>query len=186
MRRRLRFAALGIFVSFSGCITSRSTVDTATRDRILSVVQSGRVNIVCGIWCAADFSVNRARLRQYYTAGNWADLGILVIRINYRSDLAYYFLGAAAEGLNSLDAAIAYYETARAIAARRTFGDVCAGITDTCEGINFGVGLEQQILGLRSAMARRHIPSVAQPPPPVVPSRPSRKGALTDDDIIGR
>lgn len=213
MRKWMKLVALGVFVLLSGCVTSpTSTVDSATRTRILSVVMSGRVNIVCGIGCAGDFSANRPQLQQYYMAGNWTDLAILVIRINFRSDLAYYYLGVAAEGLNSPDAAIAYYEVARAIATRRTAGFSCVNITGICDGIYLNAALEQKILSLRSVAARGQIVPLGQPqppaptwsppppppgaqtpasaysppPPPPAANATPRRGPLTDDDIIGR
>jgi hypothetical protein len=81
---------------------------------ILDSVRNGTVELTCkssaceNVWLArVEHAANLT------TQARWAELSALLIVTNYPSDLGYYFLGRAADGLGSPRAAVHYYEIAK-------------------------------------------------------------------------
>jgi hypothetical protein len=68
-------------------------------------------------------------------AHDWHDLAIGVMQVGYQTDLGYFYLGRAAQGLGADQAAIRYYEIAAAISQGSNPGLKCKGVFDTCDGI---------------------------------------------------
>jgi len=95
--------------------------------------KQGAVLLDCRTDCALTYTSQKSAWKRLYDQGAWRDLAVAVTRARYGNDLAYYLLGAAAQGLSLPDAAKAYYTRAREAQAD---GRTCAGFPDTCEGID--------------------------------------------------
>jgi tetratricopeptide (TPR) repeat protein len=83
---------------------------------IMDDLKHGRTNLDCDNLCALSFINKQSDLYALDMAENWKDLAIAVARIGHGEDLAYYYLGQAAQGLGYHEAAIKYYAQAAAIA----------------------------------------------------------------------
>jgi len=62
--------------------------------------------------CGARFDAQAAQMARLYRAHDWPALAALVGETGHARDIAWYYLGAAAEGLGWPDAARHYYELA--------------------------------------------------------------------------
>ena len=94
--------------------------------------RKGEVVLECRLACAIGYNSNRSAWKKLHETKQWRDLAISVARVGYLSDLSYYFLAEAANGLAFGEAAKQYY--AKALQAGKE-GHGCAGMFDTCEGI---------------------------------------------------
>jgi hypothetical protein len=86
----------------------------------------------CRFECAFAYGSARGNWKELHAKKSWRDLAVSVLKVGYQGDLSYFMLGEAANGLGLKEAAQAYYE--RALAAEKD-GKGCAGLPDTCEGI---------------------------------------------------
>jgi Zn-dependent protease with chaperone function len=86
----------------------------------------------CRFECMFGYGSSRGSWKELYDRQAWRDLAVAVLKVGYQSDLSYFLLAEAARGLGLKEAAQAYY--ARAVAAEKD-GKGCAGLLDTCEGL---------------------------------------------------
>jgi predicted Zn-dependent protease len=93
----------------------------------------GESVLECRFECMLAYGTHRGDWKALHGKKAWRDLAVSVLKVGYRSDLSYFLLAEAAAGFGLRDAARAYY--ARAAAAEKE-GYGCAGVPDTCEGID--------------------------------------------------
>jgi hypothetical protein len=86
----------------------------------------------CRFNCALAYGANRGDWKALHGKKAWRDLAVSVLKVGYLSDLSYFLLAEAANGLGLAEAARTYY--ARAVEAEKA-GNGCAGLPDTCEGL---------------------------------------------------
>lgn len=77
--------------------------------------RSGRVELKCTS-CAMNFYWKQDGLRQLYDKQDWHGLAMQTMKLDYRLDLAYYYLGTAAQKLGFDAAARSYYAEAGKLA----------------------------------------------------------------------
>jgi hypothetical protein len=109
MREGLRWLSLGAALLATGCTMKNASVPP---DRLMAEFQAGQPILDCRADCALAWSNNRQNVANMDLTGRWRDLALLVMQIGYEDDLAYYYLGRAAENLGYLQAAQRYYRTA--------------------------------------------------------------------------
>lgn len=97
----------------------------------------------CRFQCMVGYGTSRGAWKELYDRKAWRDLAVAVLKVGYQSDLSYFLLAEAASGLGLKEAAQAYY--ARAITTEKE-GKGCAGLPDTCEGLEV-TRLSLQALG---------------------------------------
>jgi TPR repeat protein len=96
---------------------------------------NGTIQFNCrGLSCAGSWGSNRTRLKKHFENNEWLELFSRVVKVGYQVDLAYFYLGRAAEGIGSFDAAAAYYRLATNPSTR---GQACAGFINNCNGFIF-------------------------------------------------
>jgi Zn-dependent protease with chaperone function len=93
----------------------------------------GEAKLTCATECAFSYTAQHGAWKRLYDRGAWRDLAVAVTRVSYGNDLAWYLLGAAAQGMGLDDAAKVYYS--EALKARQA-GRTCTGLIDTCAGID--------------------------------------------------
>lgn len=136
IRKSLRLTALlSMLLAVVACAPAL-TFNLGTRDEIIDTLQSGSIRLECTLPCAWTWGNERARLRTLDASGNWESLAIEVAQIGYQKDLAYYYLGRAAEGLGHRDAARRYYYESYALATGSQSGPKCRSVADDCNGVD--------------------------------------------------
>ncbi len=82
---------------------------------LLESVRKGTVELTCKSSACESAWLGRVEQAAIFTAqARWAEVSVLLVVTNYPSDLGYYFLGRAADGLGGPRAAVKYYEIAKA------------------------------------------------------------------------
>ncbi len=121
----------GALVLTTGCATDRpKAAEPIERLQVLSELSNGHLRLECNTACAASWRLARPRLKGLYENKVWQDLAVEVTRIGQPSDLAYFYLARAAEGLGHPRAAELYFKLSRASPSR------CEGwIFNSCDGI---------------------------------------------------
>jgi predicted Zn-dependent protease len=95
---------------------------------------NGEATLACD-GCAGEFALRQASLREAYVKASWRQLALDTLKVDYGVDLAWYYLGVAAEKLGFAEAAAKYL----AEAARRAAGreNACAAsLLISCGGID--------------------------------------------------
>jgi hypothetical protein len=137
----------------AACATVAPPPLQETDDQALQQLRTGQAALDCTQACAGAWRHNRADLTARYNQGDWRDLALLVMQIDYRQDLGYFYLGRAAEGLGETSAALDYYKTAEALATGTDEKAKCAASSGDCNGLNL---LSEVLTRTQIATAERH------------------------------
>ena len=95
--------------------------------------KSGAAVFECRIECALRYGARKADWRKLHEKKAWRDLAVSVMQVGYLSDLSYFLLAEAAQGLGLKDPAATYYR--RAVEAGARYGCSTEGGFD-CEGFD--------------------------------------------------
>ena len=106
---------------------------------VLAALKSGQVRLSCDAACAVSWGATRHQVKALHDNELWNHLAIEVSRVGYKVDLAYYYLGRAAEGLGYYHSASIYYNLALANIYE------CDGIINTCDGFVFPRDLRKRL-----------------------------------------
>ena len=106
---------------------------------VLSALKVGQIRLSCDAACAVSWQATRHQVKALHDNELWNHLAIEVSRVGFRVDLAYYYLGRAAEGLGYDNSANIYYNLALA--------DIyeCDGIINSCDGFVFPSDLRKRL-----------------------------------------
>jgi hypothetical protein len=74
--------------------------------------KKGTLELTCKN-CSMKFYLNRSDLKKLNEAHDWRGLAQNIMKIGYEFDLAYYYLGVAAKGLDYTDASKIYFRKAK-------------------------------------------------------------------------
>lgn len=98
--------------------------------------------------CALSFSNRADKLKTLDESGDWESLAREVLDVGYSQDIAWYYLGRAAEGQGLRDPARRYYQHAVNLARHKDTH--CKGMfTDICNGVRLPEQAEAALAGLR-------------------------------------
>jgi hypothetical protein len=131
LMRRLTISVLMPF-AFFGC--AAVGVNDATGQKITdpnAAFAKGEIRLTCGLACSGAWGAVRNKLRQLHDNSLWSDLKLEVLKIGKEADLAYYYIGRAAEGEGNFDAAKIYYRLALAASFK------CSGVINVCDKFVF-------------------------------------------------
>jgi outer membrane protein OmpA-like peptidoglycan-associated protein len=93
-----------------GCATSPAKSPTGeTITNVIESLNKGDLRLDC-LLCGGSSGFYNRKIIGFFNNQLWNDLAIEIARIGYNEDLAYYYLGRAAEGLGYPEAAKVYYK----------------------------------------------------------------------------
>lgn len=105
-------------------------------------LKSGSIRLQCESMCALRWKTKSQHLKALHDNKLWTDLATEVRELDHLSDLSYFYLGRAAEGLGHLDAAAVYYRLAL------TYLHRCDGWLSDCDGFDFPREIRVRLAGL--------------------------------------
>jgi hypothetical protein len=144
----VRGAVLGVALLLGGCAaTTTTTVGNEPDPERLRLLERSAVKLGCRTpECAYAFNKQRARMLSLHDKGFHAALAEQVMALDHDHDLAYYYLGHAAEGLGYGRAALDYYRRGVAAASK------CAAEVHTCNGFRLETLLPERIRALEARL----------------------------------
>lgn len=148
----MTFAAL-----LSACAQKFDTMTPEIRAKMRDDLKAGNLTLDCTVNCLLTWNNQVGALHALDIAEQWDDLAIRVMQIGYRQDLAYYYLGQAAQGLAYHEAAIKYYRYAQALATGQSSMDQCAHaveLQNPCEGVDIASVVPVLIKVSQNALAK--------------------------------
>ena len=150
-RRSLPILALmgACLLLLGGCVTATTTtaVGSEPDPERLRLLERSAVKLGCRTpECAYAFNKQRAQLLSLHDKGFHAALADQVMTLDHDHDLAYFYLGHAAEGLGYRQAALTYYRRAQAAESK------CAAEAHTCNGFRLQTLLPERIRALEAVM----------------------------------
>jgi len=159
MRFQHLLGAAAIAAALSGCANKYDTVTPELRASMLADLRAGRMSLDCGAKCTLTWFAQAASIHSVDIAEQWQDLAVRVMQIGYGNDLAYYYLGQAAQGLGYHQAAIAYYNNALAIATGADPLMKCETAqgegNDPCQGVDIAGSIPVLVQASRDALAQQ-------------------------------
>jgi hypothetical protein len=143
----------------AGCANKYDTITPEIQARMMSDLQQGNLTLDCGPKCTFTWLAQAPQVHALDIAEKWNDLAVRVQQIGYGSDLAYYYMGQAAQGLGYHTAAITYYSTSLAISTGqdpllRCEGGQAEG-SDPCQGVDIVSSIPVLIQASRDELARQ-------------------------------
>ncbi len=145
-------------LSFLGCLliagcasVAVDTTDSATVARY-EAFKSGNIVLPMGTIEAAEWTINRQNAYDLLAAGRWRELADLVQRKAINNDLAWYYLGRAAEGLSQTDLARTYYQRSVDRTKSGKYSHRCQGkVMSMCDGFDFPDVAQARLASLQAA-----------------------------------
>jgi len=151
----------------AGCANKYDAMTPELQASMMADLRAGKLNLDCGIKCKLTWESQAPSIHALDIAERWPDLATRVMQIGYGSDLAYYYLGQAAQGLKYHNAAIGYYNYAAAIASGVDPLLRCEDPTNnSCQGVDIAASVPVLVQASRDAMAAEQSAD-ATPAPPV-------------------
>lgn len=143
----------------SGCANKYAALTPELQASMMSDLRDGKLNLDCGGKCLFTWIAQAPVVHQLDIAENWNELAPRVMQIGYGNDLAYYYLGQAAQGLGYHKAAIGYYSYSSSL----TYGQnpllkCSAGqgnAQDPCQGVDLAGSIPVLIQASRDAMVQQ-------------------------------
>lgn len=135
-KNKLSLTRLSFITAFGivlyGCASSGIQTPTGEQaTNVVTVFERGEARLNCELSCAGAWGAARINAKKLYEQGLWRDLAIEVSRVGFKSDLTYFYLGRAAEGLGLAETSITYYKSGLASPYK------CAGFLNNCDGMVF-------------------------------------------------
>jgi len=163
-----RYTGWALLLSaFIGCshVPSQRSADSASAES-LDEFNNGTLRLLCETTCVIRWNANSRHLKALHDSKVWLDLAKEVSRIDYPTDLSYYYLGRAAEGLGRPEAAAIYYRLAMSHLHR------CQRWSTDCDGFDFPKDIRVRLAGLPASKAPTAAVQTAPKPAPSVVAAP--------------
>ena len=161
MRNRSLFAiAMTLALSACGSATQVGFSDPAARSAALEKFHSGTAAMTCGTGfdCTFKWINSRAAAQRFAQAQRWDDVADVVLAAGMDVDLAWFYLGLAAQGENRTSAARVYYN----MSVRKTLAgsaSACGSVnTDNCLGVDLPDDANRMMAQLRGGGSRAAAP----------------------------
>lgn len=130
-----------------GCSPKYNSLTPELRRELNGEFISGRANLDCTVSCTFSWMFARQEMISLYDSQKWQDLAEKVMEIGFKQDLAYYFLGRAAEGLGYKLSALVYYEKAKELYYTPGYNCYESG---SCRGFDLSSMIPERIAGIQS------------------------------------
>lgn len=110
---------------------------TPEEQNLLNLFYEGNASLVIpglisGIAEATEYGAKVKERKELYNQKAWEALALSTLKTNYGDNMAWFYLGRAAESLGYFNAALSYYEKSIQLsdsALTRCLGPVCSGFT---------------------------------------------------------
>lgn len=163
--RLRRASALAVIAALAGCSSQVQTLTPEVEASMMANLQAGRQTLTCTFNCLLTWTTQASSIHGLDLAEQWPDLTYRVMQIGFGGDLAYYYLGQAAQGLGYHRAAINYYQYSLALALGSNSLLKCTAgqnaTNDPCQGVDL-VHAEPQLIAASQAVLTQQAAAEAE------------------------
>jgi hypothetical protein len=173
----IAFGVLAGTIALSACESKYAALTPELQASMLADLRAGKLNLDCDTKCSLTWINQAPAIHALDIAERWNDLAIKVMQVGYGQDLAYYYLGQAAQGLGYHQAAIGYYQYSLALsngqdALKRCEGNAENLGNDPCQGVDLQASIPVLIQASQTAIAEAAAAAeAAARPAPVIHHR---------------
>lgn len=153
MQGLIKVGAALLLGVLAGCATPNANV-AGGDPQLLEDVKAGTVQLDCSLACTASYIFGQQRMQQALRERDWPTLALVVAKSSYRRDIAYYYLGMAAEGMEAWAAADRYYRMAGALATGNDPSAKCANVQNLCAGFSFPRDIVTRLRAVSQVLGR--------------------------------
>ena len=143
----LRVILYTLFLSLTGCMSLHPKGAISSFD---DAFLNGEIRLDCRYLCSMKFGANAQDIHQLYLQQRWHELSLRVSEIGFNIDIAYFYLGRAAEGVGKPRAAEVYYLLSQS--APRC-------ILNGCMGLSFPDVVTDRLVNLRKQSSAPEVSS---------------------------
>jgi len=162
---KLKKIALAVaMLMLAGCQQQVEVVTPEVQQRMMDDLKSGKLSLTCGFSCAFTWIHKVPQIHALDMSERWQDLTVGVMQVGYGGDLAYYYLGQAAQGLGYHTAAISYYQYALALSQGADSTLRCDG-NNTCQDVDIPSVVPVLVKASQDALAAQQAPAPVAPTP---------------------
>jgi hypothetical protein len=124
-------------------------------DAAVVATRDGTVRLACGTGLQCQLAWQRAKdtALQDAVGQQWRNLAAVVVSAGYDTDISWYYLGQAAQGMGAYDAARQYYQAAISHAAAGGAATCAGGLIDLCNGVSVASDAPMMLSQVPSAAA---------------------------------
>ena len=141
VHRLTKLCVLTVLAGLAAC-SRPETLQGDARSAFMEQFRNGETELTCVVSCSGQWGYNRRVTRAQHDAGDWAMLAITTAQIGYDGQLAWYYLGRAAEGMGAYEAASRYYKRAK------FHGHPCDQVLNVCDGFALEPLIDERLAGL--------------------------------------
>ena len=143
------FLPVSLFLASCASVAVDAT-DSATVARF-DAFKSGSIVLPMGTLEAAEWTLNRQSAYDLLASSRWRELADLVQRKGINNDLAWYYLGRAAEGMGETAVARTYYQRSVDRTKSEKYSHRCRGkVISLCDGFDFPDVAQARLLSLQA------------------------------------
>lgn len=145
-------------VSREGASNSFASQAMAIKPRIFYSAEfvsfkEGTLELTC-VNCGLTNLMNNSTINEYVQKQDWRRLMQTLVKVNHKSDLAYYHLGLAAEGMGHTQAAKIYFEKARELFHGQEFSCATSKI-NKCKDMNIAELVEIKLVNQEQLLTEK-------------------------------
>ena len=136
--------------------------------RMMADLRAGKLALSCGPKCRDAWNGQLATISSLDQVERWSDSTLRIMQIGYGGDLAYFYLGRAAQGMGYHQAAIVYFMQSRALADSSDAAMQCAAAerpANGCRDVRIATSVPALIAASRAALQRDVAEDAASPTP---------------------
>ena len=164
----------------AGCATRLDSMSAEQRQDILPAFRQGRTVLDCRAACSWQWFARRQSLAGLYATRQWNQLAGEISEIGYQEDLAYFWLGRAAEAEGYLPSAARYYAIAGALDRVGDPNLHCASVAGGgCFGVNVPAASYARLNAVQATLAAAYRMQQQASPPGGSALRPAEAPSAT-------
>ena len=149
------FVFLFFCVCLGACAPMPSNITPEIRAKMMEDLEVGSLVLDSQSFTTdVQFSTMNAELIRAHNEKDWSKLAELTMQIGHEKDIAYYYLGSAAEGLGYLESSIVYYERALFLYHDDVMHHHCREFKNDCGGLDLKLYLPIRMSHVREKIAK--------------------------------
>lgn len=141
--------ALVLMLYLNACSPKYTTMTPELHLQMMADLKIGTLNLNCQFECDWSWLGKFKEMVALHNANQWEPLAMLVMQVGHEKDIAYYFLGRAAEGLGYKQAAKNYYQRSAELSGDTVNLHHYRSLDNGCAGIDLASVLPTRLASLK-------------------------------------
>jgi hypothetical protein len=152
---------LALILLFVACSPKYNTITPELHSQLTNDLKIGTLNLNCQFECDWSWLGKFNEMVAPHNAKQWESLAVLVMQVGHEKDIAYYFLGRAAEGMGYKQAAKTYYQRSAQLPGDNVNLHHCRSLDNGCAGIDLSTLIPSRLDAIQDSFKPKTVASLA-------------------------